>query len=403
MSLQNCYNELLSESQRKALTMVGDAAADRSISAYLVGGSVRDLILGSRIEDLDVCIESSNIQDFCDFLRTAFCAEILAYSEFGTCKIVLGEETIDVAITRSEVYKRNGALPSIRHSTINDDLMRRDFTINSMAMPILPGELGPVIDLNHGFRDMDEKLLRILHHRSFLDDCTRIFRAIKYSERLGFTIEKETKNLLKKGVKEIHHVSGSRISNELIRICYEPKRIPMLQALDSMGILKVIHPEMYFPEDLQKVSEIEDIGNWNNTEISCLLLFSCSPEYRETIAHALDMPKSVIRALSGLKVLENLEESLSNSDIYLNLIAVPEEALRVGILCLSEVKSAQIKLFTDKLKDRQLSINGDDVISLGVEPGPIVGDLLSQTLAALLNDQLKGRESQIGFVRNLIK
>ena len=85
------------------------------------------------------------------------------------------------------------------------------------------------------------------------------------------------------------------------------------------------------------------------------------------------------------------------------MIAVPEEANRVGIFCLSKVKSAQIKLFTDKLKDRQLSINGDDVISLGVESGPLVGDLLSQTFAALLNDQLEGRESQIGFVRNLIK
>ena len=203
MGLHNDYNELLSESQRKTLTMVGNAAADRSVNAYLVGGSVRDLILGGQIGDLDVCIESGDLQEFCEFLQTTFCAEILAYSEFGTCKIVLGEEMVDVAVARSEVYERNGALPTIMYSTVSHDLMRRDFTINSMAMPIISGELGPVIDLNQGFRDIDEKLLRILHHRSFLDDSTRIFRAIRYSERLGFTIDNQTKALLKAGIKEI--------------------------------------------------------------------------------------------------------------------------------------------------------------------------------------------------------
>ena len=403
MGLHNDYNELLSKSQRKALMMVGNAAADRSVNAYLVGGSVRDLILGGRIDDLDVCIESGDIQEFCEFLQTTFCAEILAYSEFGTCKIIIGEEMVDVAVARSEVYERNGALPTITHSTVNHDLMRRDFTINSMAMPILLGELGTVIDLNEGFRDIDEKLLRILHHRSFLDDCTRIFRAVRYSKRLGFIIESQTEVLLKEGIKEICNVSGTRISSELIRICYEPERVSMLQTLDSFGILKVIHPEMAFPEDLKKVSQAVDIENWDKTEISCLLLFSSNPEYREAIARSLNMSKGVLVALSGLKVLENLEENLSNADIYQHLITVPEAALRVGVVCLNNVKSAQIKLFLDKLKDLQLSINGDDVISLGVDPGPFVGDLLSQTFAALLNGQLKDREAQIGFVKNLIQ
>jgi tRNA nucleotidyltransferase/poly(A) polymerase len=272
-----------------------------------------------------------------------------------------------------------------------------------MAMPILSDELGSVIDLNQGFKDISEKRLRVLHPRSFLDDCTRIFRAVRYSTRLGFAIEDETKALLMEGIKEINSVSGTRILNEIIRICDESERIEILKTLNSLEIFKIIHPKMYFPVELEKVSKNGDIKNWSRTEISCLLLYSSPPEHWEAIAHSLDMPKSVLAALSGLRILANLDDDNLNSDIYQNLISVPEAALRVGLSCLDDTKSTQIKLFVDHLRDLQLSINGDDVMSLGVQPGPLVGELLSQAFSALLNDQLQGRESQLSFVQNLIR
>jgi len=402
MNMHTNFYELLSESQRKVLRLIGTAASVLSVSSYLVGGSVRDLLMGVKIRDIDISVESINVREFCEFMETSFGAQILRFSEFGTCKLTLGGVIVDVAMTRSETYEPQGSLPTVKYADIDMDLARRDFSINSMAVPILPSELGSIIDPNQGLEDIRREVIRVLHPRSFVDDSTRIFRAVRYSVRLGFELENETNELLMNSVQDIGNISGTRTLNEIIRICHEPQAGNMLKKLNSVGVFKAIHPKFVLPSYFEGNCNDDCKEAWSNVEICCLLLFDSDMEYWESIAHSMDMPKAVLKALTGLEIMKNLGEQKRNSDIYQSLISVPQEALNVGIKCLDKTKSAEVKFFRDNLKGRHLSITGDDLISLGVEPGPLVGHLLDQVFAALLNGDVQGRDSELEFVKSLI-
>ena len=201
------------------LHLVGDAANERGWRAYLVGGPVRDLLLGEKISDIDIAVEGDAIELGRE-LAARFKAKMVAHPKFGTCTIAgLKSHSVDLATARKETYAKPAAYPDVEPSTLRDDLFRRDFTINAMAMSINKTDFGDLIDYFGGKRDIDKHLIRVLHDKSFIDDPTRILRAARFAKRFGFGIEPRTGRLMAEAVKDgmLELLGAHRVRKEALK------------------------------------------------------------------------------------------------------------------------------------------------------------------------------------------
>jgi tRNA nucleotidyltransferase (CCA-adding enzyme) len=228
--------------------LVNDAvaiAAERKQPLYLVGGVVRDLLLGqlSDVCDIDLVAEGDAVG-----LAAAFAekegGKLIAHLMFNTAKIELGDCTIDIAMARTETYAKPGALPVVTPGTLKTDLFRRDFTVNAMAVSLNHDNYGELIDLYGGLQDLKAKNIRILHDRSFSDDATRIWRAIRYEQRLSFRIEPATLAFLKRDLPLMKTVGGYRLRHELELVLKEKEPEKALLRADELGVLREISPSL---------------------------------------------------------------------------------------------------------------------------------------------------------------
>ena len=218
-------------------------AGSRNLQLYLVGGFVRDLLLWRTNFDIDLVVESDAIG-----LAKEFAAQIggklTVHTMFNTAKVVFDNWTIDFAMARTETYTKPGALPVVKAGTLKADLFRRDFTVNAMAICVSPENNGELIDLYGGMNDLENKSIRILHDKSFIDDATRIWRAIRYEQRLGFKIEPDTLKLLKRDVPMLKTVGGFRLRHEMELVLKEKEPEKVLVRADKLGVLKELHPSL---------------------------------------------------------------------------------------------------------------------------------------------------------------
>ena len=198
------------------IEIVGKIADELKIKAYIVGGSVRDKLLGMSNYDLDFVVEGDGIK-FAEVLNKKLKGRLITYKAFGTATIELKGKRIDVVTARKESYKYPAAYPIVKPGAIKDDLFRRDFTINSMALAIDKKGLGRLVDFYGGQKDLTKGVIRVLHDKSFMDDPTRIFRAVRFSVRFGFKIEPHTKKLMKEAVLDgfLGEVNAGRIRKEI--------------------------------------------------------------------------------------------------------------------------------------------------------------------------------------------
>jgi len=198
------------------IKIVGKIADELKVPAYIVGGPVRDKLLGIANYDLDFVVESDGIK-FAEALNKALKGKLTAYKAFGTATIELKEKRIDIVTSRKETYNHPAAYPTVKPGKIKDDLFRRDFTINAMAIAVNKKGFGRLIDFYSGQKDLKKGLIRVLHDKSFMDDPTRIFRAVKFSVRFGFKIEPHTKKLIKEAVLDglLGEVNAGRIRKEI--------------------------------------------------------------------------------------------------------------------------------------------------------------------------------------------
>ena len=226
---------------KQAVTLAGS----KNLPLYLVGGIVRDLLLGQTNSnlDLDLVVEGDAVGLAGEFAEKTG-GKLSAHLMFNTAKIVLGKWTIDIAMARTETYAKPGALPVVTPGTIKTDLFRRDFTVNAIAICLNPDKYGELIDLNGGMKDLNSKFIRILHENSFIDDATRIWRAIRYEQRLGFQIEPETLKLLKRDVPQLKTIGGYRLRRELELVLKEKEPEKALARADKLGVLKELHPSL---------------------------------------------------------------------------------------------------------------------------------------------------------------
>ena len=227
----------------RLLRLAGEASQSLDAGLYLVGGTVRDLVLGADPRDLDLSFvgESGRIESA---LAPAIGAAVESRSQFGTYVLTVGAEAMDVATARREAYPRPGALPQVSPGSIDDDLSRRDFSINAMAVGLTPSDWGVLMDPFDGRADVADGVVRVLHPGSFTDDPTRILRAVRYSRRLGFRLDSETEALVRRDAHRLRSVSGDRVRRELEHLLGEGRASSMLEMAQGLGVLHAIHPSL---------------------------------------------------------------------------------------------------------------------------------------------------------------
>ncbi len=403
------------------LKLSGEVADECGFQAYLVGGSVRDLLRGEENLDLDIVIEGDGIQ-FARTIGERLHAKVRTHQKFGTAQIFLNTFKLDVATARTEYYESPAALPKVETSSIKKDLYRRDFTINTLAVKLNPKDFGMLIDFFGGQRDLREKTIRVLHNLSFVEDPTRAFRAVRFSERFGFKISKHTENLIKSTIEMnlFDRLSGPRLYEELLLSFQETDPIRTIKRISDFGLLKVICPNLVFSEGLEStLRSMHETLTWFN------LLFleeKADPGVLYLMALLSSLQEEDLKA-----TMERLSPSPRVKDLIIHGIASARELLKklpvrdpAEIYRLLHVQKLEVVLFSmalsrDRQKQKTISryltelrnikpvLTGDDLKKMGIPPGPIYSRLLRELLEEKIRGRIKSREDEEQFIKNSMK
>ena len=402
------------------LRAIGTVADTLGYSAYAVGGFVRDLLLYQQNLDIDVVIEGDGIE-FAKSLAASLGGRVRAHEKFRTAVVILANgRKIDVATARLEYYKSPGALPTVETGSIKLDLYRRDFTVNTLAIRLNPDGFGTLIDFFSSQKDLKRKVIRVLHNLSFVEDPTRVFRAIRFEQRFGFKIGKLTSGLIENAVRMdfFKELSGSRLFSELRQILEEEKPLMALRRLNEYKLLKVIHPEIVYDSTLEDLlNSVEKILAWHNLlflEDSCrkwmvyllALARSFDQKLLEQLCERLELTERYqkvfvhekIKADMCLKWMES-QKGFKNSVLYRRLWSFRTEILlyMMASTAAEAVRRAISNYFT-RLRSAVTVLKGNDLKEMGIEPGPVYRKILDSLLDARLNGQVKTREDEVRFV-----
>jgi tRNA nucleotidyltransferase (CCA-adding enzyme) len=426
--VERLMNKLLSTRIVQVLRDLGRIGKELDVLVYAVGGFVRDLLLGIENDDIDVTIEGNGIL-FAETFAHEFGCRVKSHEKFGTAVIVFPDGfKIDVASTRLEYYSSPGALPTVERSSLKIDLYRRDFTINTLAIQLNSQEFGHLIDYYGGQRDLQDRSIRVLHNLSFVEDPTRVFRAIRFEQRLDFHIAKHTENLIKNAVKMdfLNKLGGKRLLSELVHILREKDPLRAVDRMNELGLLRFINPELRMNETTRKVlEETKKIVSWfellflerrsEKWAIYFLALCesltdeqfwgSCSrlavnEHYKEKL---FEMRKKAGDVLETMQRMAARGAKVKRSDIYHWLRELPVEVLlyMMAKTDREEVKKF-ISLYFTQLQNVHCFINGRDLQKLGVPPGPRFKEILDKLLDARLNNLVQSREEELQLARQQI-
>jgi len=389
------------------IKQAGKLAAGKGERVYLVGGIVRDLLLGESNLDIDLVVEGNAVALAREMLDNEP-VKITVHHRFNTAKLQWHKWSVDLASARSETYARPGALPTVKPGNLGDDLFRRDFTINAMAVKLNPEGYGRLIDLYSCQNDLKQGLLRILHERSFIDDSTRIWRGLRYEQRLGFQLEPDTLRLLKRDIPMLDTISGDRIRYELECVLKEQYPEKVLQRAEELGVLSKLNPSLKGNDWLnKKFKQARQISSPNQPPPSLhmvLLTYHLTDKEKEQFISYLRLPKSLAQTLrdSGnikAKLRELADPKLSPSGIYHLLYGYSPQAITAILLASdSPIVKQHIQLFLDKLRYIKPILTGNDLIKMGIPPGPRIKELLNLLLDARLDGKVKTRQDEEGMV-----
>jgi tRNA nucleotidyltransferase (CCA-adding enzyme) len=386
----------------------GQEASELGQELYLVGGVVRDLFLGRANLDFDLVVEGDAIS-LARKLAKDSQAKLKIHSRFGTAKLDYPGFSLDLATARGETYSKPGALPTVKPGNLKDDLIRRDFSINAMALHLNPQRFGELIDLYHGKEDLERSLIRILHPKSFIDDATRILRAIRYEQRLGFKLEAETKKLLRRDVAILDTISGDRIRHELELILKEDEPERALRRAEELGVLSQLCPSLKGDGWLSKMfSKARQIDIRLSLPILylCLLSNNLTEKENKEFISRLNFSKDSAQAMNHtLQIKAELNKlakpHVKSSEIYQLLHVYSTPAIQANALASeSPLASQQLNLYLDKLRYVKPILNGEDLKKMGIPPGPKIGKILNALREAKLNGELRTRKDEEKLVHN---
>jgi tRNA nucleotidyltransferase (CCA-adding enzyme) len=385
----------------------GKTAASQGQGLYLVGGVVRDLLLEQTNLDLDLVLEGNAI-DLARKLAEINRGKITIHPRFGTAKLQWNKWSIDLATARSETYAKPGALPSVEAGSIDSDLFRRDFTINTMAIYLNPNHYGELIDQYGGIDDLEHRLIRILHEKSFTDDATRIWRGLRYEQRLDFQLEPNTLKLLKRDIPMLDTISGDRIRHELELILTEKYPEKVLRRAEELELLPKLHPSLkgnsWLTEKFEQARQLSSPDLPPMGLYLALMAYHLSDEANEQFISRLRLPKLLTQTLRDTNSLKTKLESLadpelSRSSIYNLLHGYCLPAIMANSLASDPSAARQhIHLFLDKLRYVKPSLTGDDLKRMRVAPGPQIKEVLELVLEARLDRKITTRQGEEGLV-----
>jgi len=390
----------------------GEAAEKDQQRLYLVGGVVRDLLLERHNLDLDLVVEGNAIK-LAEQIASGKKVQVTAHPRFGTATLRWSKCSADITTARAETYTRPGALPAVRPGTINDDLFRRDFTINAMAIVLNPRQFGEILDPHGGRQDIQKNLVRVLHDRSFIDDATRIWRALRYEQRLDFNLERATLALLKKGVIYLDTISGDRIRHELERVFKEELPEKALRRADELGVLGKVHPSLkcddWLMETFALARERTLPDTFPHAELYlALLCYRLAPEETEKLISYLHLPKVAARALrETVELKEKIKElsahGLPPSQIYGLVHGYGMTALTANSLAAGSATAAEhIELYTNVLRYVNPALGGNDLKNMGVPAGPEIKEIVQKLREARLDGKITSRIEEEAMVRLFI-
>jgi len=385
----------------------GELAGELELGLYLVGGVVRDLLLGRANFDLDLVVEG-DAPKLASLLAQRKGGQVVVHRRFGTAKLRLKDLSIDLATARAETYPHPGALPTVKPGSIKDDLWRRDFTINAMAVHLDPDNFGKLVDPFRGEKDLGYKLIRILHEKSFVDDATRMLRAIRYEQRFDFQLEATTEQLLRRDLPMLHTISGDRIRHELELILKEEQPEKPLQRAGGLGLLQEIHPSLKFDGWLkEKFQQARSITHLPPLALYfSLLVYHLNQEEGEDFTARLRIPRVIARAVRDTlrlkeKLLSLAAPELPPSAIYRLLQDYsPTSILACAVASDSTLLHQRLYLYLNKLRYVKTSLNGRALQQMGLSPGPQIGEILRVLHEARLDQRVKTSEEEIELVRH---
>ena len=386
----------------------GKVTANQGQGLYLVGGVVRDLLLGQANLDLDLVVEGDAIS-LAQQLIPLNQGKITTHPRFGTAKLQWDKWSVDLATARSETYAKPGALPSVKPGSIESDLFRRDFTINAMAIYLTPSHYGELIDRYGGRDDLEHKLIRILHEKSFTDDATRIWRGLRYEQRLNFQLEPNTLKLLKRDIPMLDTISGDRIRYEMECILQEEFPEKTLRRAEELEVLAKLHPSLKGNGWLAgKFKQARQLSSPDLPPVGlylALLVYPLTTEETKHLISYLRLPKSQAQTLRDTIDLKAKLESLANSEltpssIYSLLHGYSSPAIIANSLaCDFPVARQHIRLFQDKLRYVKPVLTGNDLLRMGIAPGPRIKEILNLLHEARLDGRVTSKRSEESLVK----
>jgi tRNA nucleotidyltransferase (CCA-adding enzyme) len=403
------------------LKTVGTVADSLGYNAYAVGGFVRDIFLYQVNLDIDVVIEGDGIA-FAKALSASLGGRVRAHEAFRTAVVILPNgRKIDVATARLEYYKSPAALPTVETGSIKLDLYRRDFTINTLAIRLNPDGFGTVIDFFGAQQDLKRKVIRVLHNLSFVEDPTRVFRAVRFEQRFGFQIGKLTSGLIENAVRMdfFRELSGRRLFSELRQILDEDKPIMALRRINQFNLLKVIHPHIVYDSAQEALLySVEKVLTWYKLlyfEEPCqgwmvyLLAFMRSFDKgdAEALCNRLELIPRYRKILIPEKAkaddfLKSMAPSqmLKNSQVYRKLRPFHTETLLYIMASTTRDASKQaISNYMTQLRSIKTLLDGRYLKEKGVKPGPVYREILESLLDARLNGEVTTLLDEVEFVQ----
>ncbi len=410
---------------------IGKVSKELGLKSYLVGGMIRDLLLGFDNLDIDIVVEN-NAKQLAEALvkKIPNCEIAAKHDKFHTAKVIFNingkKIPIDLASTREEIYEYPAALPTVSVSDLKRDLYRRDFTINALAASLLPEDFGEIVDLFDGLIDLKEKKIRVLHELSFIDDPTRMIRAVRFACKLGFKIEENTRKLLKEAVESkqfdnlIERIRGDRVKIEIRYLFNLPNIEESIKAFFESEVYRMVSmslraeqseawqsPKANEIASLQQVAPRNDISKW--LIILALIIKNLSSDKQENILKNLQLAGDEIKIIrDGFNVFNKLKEkqNVDSMIVYRELrnlslesIAIVTQLIRTSSFALRNL----IDEYINKTSKIKLGITGQDLIKMGVKEGKRVGEILDIVLEMKINNPEMSKEDEIIEAEKLIK
>ena len=406
--------ELDGQERLRALSEAVALLGDRAEGVYLVGGTVRDILLGEESFDIDIAVDGDAIA-LARSLASALGGRMTPHQRFGTAVLLYGEgERVDVVTTRTEFYDAPGALPTVERAGLREDLFRRDFTINAMAVSLHPADFGRLIDPFGGRTDLVTRSLRVLHNLSFIDDPTRIFRAIRYEARYGLRLEEHSARLARACIEMglVGDLSSARLRDELQALLEDPGAAGGILRLGELAADRAIHQHLradpgaaeLFERALEVRDELHaDVPAWR-IGLAVLGQDLTSEEAYDWLARLKVRARDVDRIAGAITVSPRILDRLRDERLEpAEVVALADPfAPDAPLLALARQDVPELRDYFTRLRDVRIEIGGADLASLGLSESPRVGEVLAELRRRKLNGELDGRESELQAARELI-